>query len=358
MVTDGEVPVKTSNLSTNGGGVKDWLQIFRMNLLPIFLLPLFVGFLAGGGELFSVYGASLFGWGVFAFAFSFGHNSLEDAISGYDRRAKDPETHPFVSGSVSLELGRKVMHSALPAVAALGIILATCGTGSGFLAVLCLLLFMALGYTYNGVSKFTRWSFLPISASFASLTLFGYFLAAESLSPLAFLLTWFVFLTMWFEAGFEGALKDAQSEEESVLEGMGAEVIGSKIMWGKAQIYGWALKLAGLGVITYTVLWRVLSPLTALGWGFFCAVALLATYALTSTSSWSRNRIMVLIGVEELSSFFLALVAAAPLAGWMPVIFLICFSVLWVLAASSTLYRIPVRNYLVRHCLGGESSER
>lgn len=336
-----------------GGGVRAWLQILRMNLLPVLLLPLFAGFLAGGGSFFSICGALLFAWGVLAFAFSFGHNSLEDAISGHDAQAKDPKTHPFVSGAVSLELGRKAMHLGLPAVAALGIFLAICGTGSKFSAVSCLFLFMVFGYAYNGVSKFTRWSFLPISASFASLTLFGYFLAAESLSPLAFLLTWFVFLTMWFEADFEGVLKDVKSREESMLKDMGVEVTGSRIVWGNAPIYGWTLKLAGLGVITYTVLWRVLTPPTALAWSFFCAVALLVTHALTSASSWNRNQIMILIGAEELSSFFLPLVAVAPLAGWAPVVFLIVFSVLWVPITSSVLYGNPVRDYLTNCCSGG-----
>lgn len=318
-------------------GAKSWLQIFRINLLPVFLLPLFAGYLAGGGNLFSFYGVFLFAWGVLAFAFSFGHNSLEDALSGHDLEAKDPETHPLVSGEVSLELGRKVIHLGLCLVAVLGVCLAAFGAGSSFLASSFLLVFSVLGYVYNGVSKFARWSFLPISASFSSLVLFGYSLAAGHLSTLVLLLALFVFLTMWFEADFEGVLKDIRTEE-SLLGDLGSRITGNRIEWRGARAYGWALKLTGLGVITYAVLWEVLTPLTALAWGFFCPLAIVVTAMLTAMGSWNRGRVMFLIGIEELSCFSLGVAATAPIAGWAPVIFLIVFSVLWVPVASSGVY--------------------
>lgn len=347
------IPTEHFSSGERSGGIKSWLRVFRINLLPVVLMPLFAGFLVGGGDFFSFYGLALFIWAVLTFAFSFGHNSLEDAISGHDMQAKSPKTHPLVSGSIPVELGRKVIHFVLPVILVFGLYLAAVGAGNGFLASSFLLTFAVLGYTYNGVSKFTRWSFLPISVSFASLTLYGYFLAAGSLSLLAFLLAWFVFLTMWFEADFEGALKDAGSGEKSVLESLGARIDRNRIEWGDAWIYGWALKLAGLGLITYTILWKMLTPLTALAWNAFSVLALITTYALTGVKSWDREHVMVLIGIEELSCFSLALVATAPTGGWAPILLLILFSIFWVPITSSGVYGVPVWGYLVGYDTGG-----
>lgn len=311
----------------------DWLQVFRAPTLPAVLLPVMIGFLAGGGDAFGPLGLGFLLWAWAAHHLSFGHNSLLDAMGGHDE-GKDPETHPLVSGAVSVESAQRVVYPGLVLVAAYGVVLSWLGGGSGFLSLASLLLFFATGYAYNGVSKVTRWSFLPISASFALLLLFGYFAVAEALSPQAALLASFVFLTMWFEADWEGNLKDIRTGEANMLRelGVGLELGGLAV--GRARPYAWAVKLAGLGVITYAILRHAPTPFAVAAWATLAGVALISAHRLTTDQRWDRDRILAYTGSEELASFSLGLVAVAPAAGWGAVVALVAFSVAWVFALA------------------------
>lgn len=324
----------------------DWSQVFRIPTLPVVVLPVMGGFLAGGGELFSPFGGTLFAWSVILHHFTFGHNSLMDAVSGHDSE-KDPRTHPLVRLGTSTAAARKVIFPGLVLAMGLGAVLSLSGGGRASLSLVCLLLFSALGHAYNGVSKFTRWSFLPISSAFACLPAYSYFAVSDTVGVMVVPLVGFTFLTMWFEADFEGALKDIKTKEKSTLKSLGVEVNWGRIEWGCSWIYGGVLKLAGLEVITYTILWGTPTLSTTIAWAFFSSVAIAAACVLMTTESWDRERIMVLTGVEELSSFSLLLVATVPAAGWTPAALLIIFSILWVLTTSSAVYGASVWRYFI-----------
>lgn len=315
----------------------DWLRVFRTNTMPVVLLTVLAGFLAGGGNPLSLLGVGFAGFAWLAHHFTFGLNSLLDAP--HDALNKSMKYHPLADGAISLRTASFAIHAGLFAAALLGISFAFFGGGSAFLSLAFLLLSFVLGYAYNaGLSKVTAWSSLPLSLSFMFLFLFAYFAVAVNITPLMLLLATYVFLTFWFEHSWEGNLKDLGESGANLLRNLGVRVSGRMLkIPERARVYAWGLKLAGVGLVTFAIIRKDPPFLVCVLWFVFISVALFSCHELTRGGRWNRSRLLCWIGCEELASFSLALVAVAHLAGW-SVLAPIVFSFAWVAVLSRVMY--------------------
>jgi len=316
----------------------DWLRVFRANTMPVALLTVLAGFLAGGGDLFSPLGLGFAGFAWLAHHFTFGLNSLLDAP--YDAIDKPAEHPPLVGGAISHRAANIVIHAGLFATAFLGIALALSGRGSASISLTFLLLSVVLGYAYNaGLSKVTVWSSLLLSLSFTFLFLFAYFAVTVSVIPLMPPLAAYIFLTFWFEHSWGGNLKDLGESGANLLHNLGVRVSGMILeIPERARVYAWGIKLAGVGLVTSAILREDPPPPVYVLWFAFVSVALFSCHELTRGGRWNRNRLLCWIGCEELASLSLALVVVAQLAGWAEVLTLIMFSFAWVVTLSRVLY--------------------
>lgn len=210
--------------------IKNWLLITRAPTLLSVLVPVMVGFLAAGGELFTMRGL---GFVAFAWAmhhFTFAHNSLLDAA--YDVGKKDPEHHPLASGAVSLGQARTVVYAGMLVTCALGAALALTGGGNPAASLVCLLFFVIGGFAYNECSKVAPKAWALLALSFACLTPFAYFAVAPAADARMILLAGYFFLTFWFETWWSGNLKDLEFAGANALRDLGVRVRGAG-SWSK-----------------------------------------------------------------------------------------------------------------------------
>lgn len=253
--------------------VRPWLRLFRAQTAPATVLIMLVPYLAGASFLswstlaLAVYGLLLHWW-------TFGDNSLMDAAMGYDKKDPSKAHHPLLTEdwdeSISLHDAHNVIHWGLAVLLTIGGVGSIAWAASPALATLCLLVYVAFGYSYNcGLSKESIQGWLPISVCFASLAGFGWFLSHQGAGWMGWAFLCYVFVTEVFEISYEGNLKElpvaGRVERDNLLRRMGAKVTleteiveqhsmyGTRYnhLWfepGPARAFAWAVKMAGLAL--------------------------------------------------------------------------------------------------------------
>lgn len=312
--------------------IKNWLLITRAPTLLSVLVPVMVGFLAAGGELFTVRGL---GFVAFAWAmhhFTFAHNSLLDAA--YDVGKKDPEHHPLASGAVSLGQARTVVYAGMLVTCALGAALALTGGGNPAASLVCLLFFVIGGFAYNECSKVAPKAWALLALSFACLTPFAYFAVAPAADARMILLAGYFFLTFWFETWWSGNLKDLEFAGANALRDLGVRVRGGRlVVEKKLALYARVLKLSAIALAFAAMFGK--SAFSGLCAGLIAALTIQLSWGLTQERAWDRPQVVFEIGCVEVASLLMPLVAAA---GWAEVLALAGFGIAWTLGTTRAAY--------------------
>jgi 4-hydroxybenzoate polyprenyltransferase len=318
---------------------KEWTMLFRSQTAPATVILVMIGFLIGGGELFSKFGLLIFVFSILLHCFIFGNNSLMDTCivpkSGerpYDIQDKMKKHHPLITGKIKLKTAHKVIYTGIVLLSFAAIIISFYGSGDTSLALAFFLVFVVTGFAYNcGLSKVTVWKFIPISLCFTALCTYGYFLMSNKINNLFILILIYIFLTEVFEVGIEGEQKEIETNfEVNLLKYLGTKTSDNKIyMSFSSKIASWCIKLSNLAVGLYILLYIGLNFIALLVFSVFALLAMYFAYKIIHDKEWGRDIKLRFYSFEEISTIFLLLVILVPFMGLLEVVTLMLFGVVY-----------------------------
>lgn len=304
-----------------------------------------VGYLIGGGNLFSWFGLSLIFLGWLIHTQSFGDNSLIDFLTGWDKADPHKKHFPLAEGTISPRTATNLIQPGIFLTTLLAIILTFWSGGDHTLALLSLVIFITAGNWYNkNFSKTSIFAFFPISLCWTSLGLWAFFLASPVLTEIGVLMAAYVFALMWFENGWEGCCKEMETKEVNMLKKLGAELGGffvSKKQGGSlyfspglSRYYGWIIKLMMLGIGLILLLNHSLSAIPAVLYLLFAPLAAYFCNEITKHQRWDRNRMLRNFAVEEILSIYLLPCILLPVIGYLEGFILMAFGILYFVALN------------------------
>lgn len=318
---------------------KEWTMLFRSQTAPATVIVVMIGFLLGGGELFSKFGLLIFVFSILLHYFIFGNNSLMDTCIvprigelPYDIQDKMKKHHPLITGKIKLTTAHKVIYTGIVLLAFVAIIISFYGFGDTSLSLAFFLIFVVTGFAYNcGLSKVTVWKFLPISLCFTALCAYAYFLMSDRINTLFILVLVYIFLTEIFEVGIEGEQKEIETNiEVNLLKYLGTKTSDNKIyMSFSSKIVSWFIKLSNLAIGLYIFIYLGLSYKTLFFVSLFILLAIYFAFKIIHDKEWGRDKKIRYYSFEEISTIFLLLVILVPKIGLLDVVTLMFFGLLY-----------------------------
>jgi len=188
--------------------LRDLLILFRAQTAAATVFTITIPYILAGGDIALL--AVLVPLGILTHFFSFGHNSVMDYW--YDIHDPNKAHHPLESGRIELHTAHQIIHTGQVILAVALCVLALFKSPA---ALTPLLLYIVFGHAYNdGLDKNTILSFLPISLCFTSLAAYGWVLANGEVNSIFALVLLWAFLTILYQIGWEGNLKDVWNPSE------------------------------------------------------------------------------------------------------------------------------------------------
>jgi predicted membrane protein len=198
---------------------------------------------------------------------------------------------------------------------------------------------MVCGYAYNnGLDKSTIFSFVPITLCFTSFSLSAYFLSSISLSDIGLLLTIYVALTILFQIGWEGNLKELEfKDEKNLLRTMGARVEKGIFYPEQSYWFGWGTKIMSM-IVAVFILSLYPSSVLAFGSILFFSLITTLTYELIKERKWDRNKELAKFGTMEICSIYLMVWLSSPIIGFETAGFLMLFGLIYYISMNRILW--------------------
>jgi 1,4-dihydroxy-2-naphthoate octaprenyltransferase len=309
--------------------LRDWLQLFRSHTSPLEMtITITASSLAVGTVLdIKVLLFLIFGW-LYHNA-GYGHNSVEDFISGFDRDDPNKSHHPLQRGVIDPRTARTACIFLIGMAFAFGIFISEFDP----LAIGLLTALTIMGFVYNLFNKRMKGKFLPIALAHSLLFPFAYFGSGGDLtlsSDLPFIegatlqvaaLLWaYLLFQIFYQIMIEGDLKDIDMEEASLLKSMGVYVKEDRLICSPlARTVSFSLKAASISLIFISV-WILEGTLDNFAVaGIFGVIILGLDHSLMKIGKWDHSQILKRIAfMEVISTFALAVAIAPEIGGWLP----------------------------------------
>jgi len=319
--------------------MREWLQLFRSQTASATFILLLTFYLLGGGELFSPMGLALIVASLLIHYSTFGQNSLNDFLLGYDKVDPNKKHHPLVSGKIKPEQAIKVINVMLFLSSLFCVILALHGANPTLALTFSFLAYTS-GYWYNsGFSKVSLLKPIPITIAFTSIGLYAYFLSAKELTTLAILCVLYVALTMLFQIGIEGELKDYKDTKEvNILH---------KISKDTFVTLGVILKIVNLlvGMYIASLVWANLPAISRIAIAIISFLTIVASlfimrylfnYGLIiyETCRKCRKYVLRYCALMEILTIYYLLIVLIPKIGLVNVLFMTILGIVYFMAMN------------------------
>jgi hypothetical protein len=318
---------------------KEWSKLFRSQTAPATAILAMIGFLLGGGKLFSLYGILMFVFLIFLHWFIFGNNSLMDAciVPGigdlsYDAQDRWKTHHPLITGKIKFSTAHKVIYPGLVFLSVIAMVFAYYGSGNAFFSLCFFLVFVSTGFAYNcGLSKVTIWKFLPIAACFTSLYGYAYFIFSDTVSILFISILVYIFLAEIFEVGIEGEQKEIDSASEiNLLKFLGTKTVGNKIYMSlSSKIVSWFLKILIVAVGGYILYKAPFNYISIVLFVFFSIISVYFTAMINHNKEWGRDIKLRHYGLTEIATIYILPSVLIPVIGLLEAVTLMVFGVVY-----------------------------
>jgi len=307
--------------------VGEWIRVGRIHTAALTMPVTLLGYvLAGGGDPLVGLGWLLFGLGWHYFGFL--QNNLFDLR--YDVLDPEKQHFPLVRGTIRARDAWAVD------VAGLALLFVYGAALSGFSAssVAMIALGYASGTIYNAFSKRTLLKPIPISLCFSVLPAVPYLSIRPADQLIAYLVA-YIFLTILYQIGFSGELKDIERGERNILKALRSPI--------PVYLYAYSLKMsniiAGLALLYHYEGVSVYNILAATAVAMIIILMLdrqLEDYDGWETGRWDRTRALKNMSLMEILTYWL-LIACLP-ALWPWQILWIALPVLWFIALNRFIF--------------------
>ncbi len=287
--------------------VKDWVMLGRPHTASLTTAVMILGWLVGGGALFSLTTLMLF---IVALGFhwsGFVHNNTTDYKDDLNDAAKSH--FPMNRGVITIEGAKIAFALSFVVIFAIGSLLALNGAYP-VVAITILLTAFATGLLYNHLCKKSLTAPLFIGVSFALLPAYGYFLATAEIKPVFWLLVLYCFAQMLFQIAIEGYLKDIESDKVNGLKKLGAMTFilnGERVFSpSKAALaFSAALKVLPIIIGAYIVLLCSAGWQGILGAGMFVLFTGVSIIVTSRLMAWGKfDRRVKLCSLTEITVYF------------------------------------------------------
>jgi predicted membrane protein len=179
---------------------------------------------------------------------------------------------------------------------------------------------------------------MPITLCFTSFALSAYFLSANSLSDIGLLLAVYLALTILFQIGWEGNLKELEFKgEKNLLRTMGARVENGIFYPEQSGWFGWSIKIMSMLLAVY-ILSLYSSSILVIGSILFFILIIILTYKLTTERKWDRNKELAKFGAMEICSIYLMVWLSSPIIGFETAGFLMLFGLIYYIIMNRILW--------------------
>jgi 4-hydroxybenzoate polyprenyltransferase len=314
---------------------KEWSMLFRSHTAPATIAVVMIGFILGGGKLFSLYALLLIIFSIFLHYFTFGNNSLMHACIvpkigelPYDAQDKMKKHHPLITEKIKLSTAHKVIYTGIFLISIAAIIISFYGSGNTSLSLAFFLIFGVTGFAYNcGLSKVTVWKFLPISTCFAALSAYAFFLMADTINDLFIMVFIFIFLAEVFQTAILSDQKDIETNFEiNFLKYLGTKISNDKIyMSFSSKVVSWFIKLLNLAIGLYIFISTEINIAILFFIILFMLIIVYYTYKIIHDTEWGRYKKIKYYSYEEISTIIFLLIILIPYMGLLEVLIITLF---------------------------------
>ena len=314
---------------------KEWSMLFRSHTASLTVTVVLIGFILGGGKLFSLLGLVLIVFSLFLHYFTFGNNSLMHACIvprvgelPYDVQDEMKKHHPLITEKIKLSTAHKVIYTGIFLISIVAIIISFYGSGNTSLSLAFFLIFGVTGFAYNcGLSKVTIWKFLPISTCFAALSAYAFFLMADTINDLFIMVFIFIFLAEVFQTAILSDQKDIETNFEiNFLKYLGTKISNDKIyMSFSSKVVSWFIKLLNLAIGLYIFISTEINIAILFFIILFMLIIVYYTYKIIHDTEWGRYKKIKYYSFEEISTIIFLLIILIPYMGLLEVLIITLF---------------------------------
>ncbi len=319
-------------------GVRDWLQLFRSHTSPLEMTITTAGAALAVGTIWDVKVLLFLIFGWLYHNGGYGHNSVEDYISGHDVDDRHKAHHPLQRGVIDPLTGRKVTIGLIIISFIYGVVISL----KDPTAIIFLVLLTSFGFLYNMFNKRMSGKFLPIMLAHSFLFPFAYIGAGGDIGIIssfpftgsmlmgaAVVATFYLILQIAYQIMIEGDLKDIDMDEASLLRSLG---VGLEKGIFKASIsarsISFNLKFISIGTL-FAIVYLLDGGIAHYAvLGGFSLLLLVLDNRLMRNREWDHGECLKTMAMMEVFSTF-SLVAAltAGLGSWTASIVIMTFNI-------------------------------
>lgn len=193
------------------------------------------------------------------------------------------------------------------------------------------------GTLYNLYNKQSRLGPVLISLCYSMLIPFVMF--GHDVTQLMVVYTAFAFLSLYFQIGVSGYIKDIEVNQYNTMENLGTRLIAGKIIFStKAWAYSMALRTSVAMTGEVALLYMKLYMIPVWVYVILQITTLYFTAVMLRNSSWIRNRYLKLMSAIEVMNYLSIAVLFYPLYGLYWTLLLVAFPVAWFMAFNRIFY--------------------
>ena len=264
--------------------------------------------------------------------FGFSINNIMD----YRYDLTDPYKRHFPSISGSINMGHAMVASMIGTV--LSYIYGAWLVGFAILPVIFLSVALIAGIVYNFINKVSAFGPFLISLSFASLIPYV-MLSLHGTQNIIVFYAAFAFLTLYYQIGVSGYLKDIEVDQYNFMSRLGMKLIAGKITFtddNRNYAFGLRVAILTVGLVVAGLIGFNLITATV-----FVAIQLVVigrSIHMLKNNAWIRTNYLKQMSMIEILNYFSLAILFAPMYGMWWMAFLVVFPILWFMAFNKMFF--------------------
>jgi len=308
--------------------LRQYLQLFRIHTASLTIPAVVIGYLLATNNPSPLYIFLISIYALLFHGFGFLWNNIFDLP--YDKEDPYKKHFPLVNGSISFEKTKKIAIFGTASTFIYGLLL----FNNNIIAIIFFILAILFGFLYNIFNKKYMHAIVYISLSFTFLSL-SPFVNFHSLNHVAFGYGTFTFITMVFQNGISGFIKDMKVNQKNTLMHLGTYLENDYLHIGAITLlYAYVIRFLILVV-------GILLSKTLLTFLLFAVVQLfviMLTFMMLKEGNFNRDHRVKLMSLIEVLNYYSLAIIMIDYTTWVWVLFLFIFPIIYFVIMNKILW--------------------